>query len=75
MKIIINDVVYDDKLLMNTNEDLRTFKDGVLIWAAADKDKNLVINKIGTPLLDHTYEDNDYIITKSEVEAIKRKMK
>ena len=36
----------DDILLMNTNEDLRTFRNGDLIWAACDKDNNLVINKI-----------------------------
>ena len=32
---------------MNTNEDLRTFKNGVLIWATADSNNNLVVNKIG----------------------------
>ena len=71
MQIIINDKIYN-KLLMNTNEDLRTFRDGVLIWGAANKDGKLVINKIGTPLLDDSYEDIDYIITKEEVERIKK---
>ena len=33
---------------MNTNEDLRTFKNGVLIWATGDSNNNLVINKIGS---------------------------
>ena len=33
---------------MNTNEDLRTFRDGVLIWGSCDVDNNLVINKLGT---------------------------
>ena len=41
MTKIIDDQLYD-KLLMNTNEDLRTFKDGVLIWGGADADGNLV---------------------------------
>ena len=60
---------------MNTNEDLRTFRDGVLIWGAADKDGNLVINKIGTSSLDDTYEDVNYKITQKEVEDIKNKIK
>ena len=34
-KYIVNDQQYDN-LLMNTNEDLRTFSDGVIIWAAPD---------------------------------------
>ena len=45
-KFIKNDEKVDD-LLMNTNEDLRTFRDGVLIWATSDSNNNLVINKIG----------------------------
>ena len=32
---------------MNTNEDLRTFRNGVLIWGSCDADNNLVLNKIG----------------------------
>jgi len=44
---IKNDEKIDD-LLMNTNEDLRTFRDGVLIWGSCDVDNNLVINKLGT---------------------------
>ena len=32
---------------------------------------NLVINKIGTPLLDDSYEDINEIITKEDVEKIK----
>ena len=35
------------KLIMNTNEDLRTFGDGVLIWATSNKDGKLSIIKIG----------------------------
>ena len=70
MQIIINDQTYD-KLLMNTNEDLRTFRDGVLIWGTSNADGKLVINKIGTPLLDDSYEDINIIITKEEVDAIK----
>ena len=45
-KIKVN--VKHNKLLMNTNEDLRTFGDGVLIWATANKDGKLSIIKIGT---------------------------
>jgi hypothetical protein len=36
------------KLIMNTNEDLRTFGDGVLLWATSNKDGKLSIIKIGT---------------------------
>ena len=54
-------------LLMNTNEDLRTFNDGVLIWATSNKNGNLVINKIGTPRLDSSYDDINYIITKQDL--------
>ena len=39
-------------LLMNTNEDLRTFDDGVLFWATSNSEGKLVINKFGTPILD-----------------------
>ena len=46
-KFIVKDKTYDN-LLMNTNEDLRTFENGVLIWATANKDGKLTINKIGT---------------------------
>ena len=44
---IIQDDITINKLVMNTNEDLRTFRNGVLIWASADTDNKLVINKIG----------------------------
>jgi len=74
MQIIINDKIYN-KLLMNTNEDLRTFRDGVLIWGAANKDGKLVINKIGTPLLDDSYEDIDETITKDDADEIEKKTK
>ena len=42
----IRDDVKIDSLLMNTNEDLRTFRNGELIWATSDSKNNLVINKI-----------------------------
>ena len=46
------------KILMNTNEDLRTFRDGVLIWATADSNNYLVINKIGVePAPSVTWKD------------------
>ena len=70
MKIMINDKKYD-KLLMNTNEDLRTFRDGVLIWGTANKEGKLVINKIGIPILNSSYEDIDEIITKDDIDKIK----
>ena len=57
MSITINDKEYDN-LLMNTNEDLRTFRDGVLIWGAADIDGKLIIHKIGTPSLTDSDEDD-----------------
>ena len=37
-----------NRLLMNTNEDLKTFEnDGVLIWATSNKEGKLTINKVG----------------------------
>ena len=74
MAIQINDATYN-KLLMNTNEDLRTFRDGVLIWGAANKEGKLVINKIGTSILDDSYEDINDIITKEDIDNIKEKKK
>ena len=56
-----------DNLIMNTNEDLKTFNDGVLIWASANKEGKLVINKIGTPLLNEQYDDINYIMTKDDL--------
>ena len=56
-------------LLMNTNEDLKTFSDGVLIWATSNSDGQLVINKIGTPKLNNTYDDITYILTKNDITA------
>ena len=72
MKIIIYDKIYNN-LFMNTNEDLRTFRDGVLIWGSTNKDGKLVINKIGTGLLDNTYEDMNIIITKEDIDNYKKK--
>ena len=66
MTTLINDKIYD-KLLMNTNEDLRTFRDGVLIWGSANKEGKLVINKIGTPILDESYDDNTDTISKDDI--------
>ena len=56
-----------DKLIMNTNEDLRTFYDGVLIWATANKNGKLVVYKIGTPRLNENNDDIDYILTKDDL--------
>ena len=68
-KYLANDQQYDN-LLMNTNEDLRTFDDGVIIWATANSSGNLVINKIGSPILDNSYDDVNYIITKNDLKEI-----
>ena len=65
-EFVVNDVEKEN-LLMNTNEDLRTFSDGTLIWATANIDGKLVINKIGTPILDDSYDDIDYILTKNDL--------
>ena len=56
-----------DNLIMNTNEDLRTFDDGVLIWASSNNDGKLVINKIGTPILDDNNDDINYILTQEDL--------
>ena len=53
-------------IVMNSAEDLRTFDDGVLIWASTQKDK-LVINKIGTPRLDDSYDDITHLLTKQDL--------
>ena len=65
-EFVVNDVEKEN-LLMNTNEDLRTFSDGTLIWATANINGKLVINKIGTPKLDDSYDDIDYILTKNDL--------
>jgi hypothetical protein len=58
MSVLVSDVTYDN-LLMNTNEDLRTFRDGVLIWGATNQNGKLVIHKIGTPSLSEDDDDSD----------------
>ena len=65
-EIIKNDEKIDS-LLMNTNEDLRTFRDGVLIWATSDSNNNLVINKIGTPRLDSANDHSNYALTSNDL--------
>ena len=72
MSKIINDQTYDN-LLMNTNEDLRTFRDGVLIWGAADTNGNLVIHKIGTPSLSDSDEDDLGNLSEEDIEKGKDK--
>ena len=57
-EFIKNDEKIDD-LLMNTNEDLRTFRDGVLIWGSCNADNNLVINKLGTVKTNDENNEND----------------
>ena len=65
-KFIINDQKVDN-LLMNTNEDLRTFNDGVLIWATSNSKGKLVINKVGEPRLDESYDDIYYILSPDDL--------
>ena len=65
---LVNDETYD-KLLMNTNEDLRTFEDGVLIWATANKEGKLTINKIGKTHFDEESIDTiQNTLTKKDLE-------
>ena len=56
---------------MNTNEDLKTFNDGVLIWASTNKEGKLIIHKIGTSLLNEKYDDINYILTKDDLDKEK----
>ena len=56
---------------MNTNEDLKTFNDGVLIWASTNKEGTLIIHKIGTSLLNEKYDDINYILTKDDLDKEK----
>ena len=56
----IRDDVKIDSLLMNTNEDLRTFRNGELIWATSDSKNNLVINKIEGITADELKKMTDY---------------
>ena len=65
-KVLKSDITIN-KLYMNSNEDLKTFHDGVLIWASANKEQNLVINKIGIPRLDDSFDDIDYILSEEDL--------
>ena len=67
----IKDNIKLDKLIMNTNEDLKTFNDGVLIWASTNKEGKLIIHKVGTPLLNEKYDDINYILTKDDLDKEK----
>ncbi len=64
---LIKEDISNDKLYMNSNEDLRTFHDGVLIWGTADEEKKIVIHKIGTQRLEDSFDDIDYIITEDDL--------
>ena len=68
-KISKNDIQIDD-LLMNTNDEIRTFQDGVLIWATANAEGNLTINKVGDQRLDESYDDINYKITKDDLKDV-----
>jgi hypothetical protein len=72
MSKVIDDQAYSN-LFMNTNEDLRTFRDGVLIWGGADADGNLIVHKIGTPTLTDADVEVNEIITKEDVEEMRKK--
>ena len=65
--------IFIDNLYMNSNEDLDTFNDGVLIWATSNKEGKLVINKIGTPRLNESFDDIDYILTKDDLTKDEKK--
>ena len=67
MSKVVDDQTYSN-LFMNTNEDLRTFRDGVLIWGGADANGNLIVHKIGTPKLTDADVEVNEIITKEDVE-------
>ena len=66
-------------LLINWSEDLRTFDDGVLIWASANRtdktfDKKLIINKIGLSRLTENNDDITYKITKKDLVDYNKEM-
>lgn len=65
-QILQNDI-FIDKLYMNSNDDFQTFNDGVLIWASTNENGKLVINKIGKPRLDESFDDIDYILTQDDL--------
>ena len=71
MSKVVDDQDYSN-LFMNTNEDLRTFRDGVLIWGGADADGNLIVHKIGTPTLSDADVEVSEIITKEDVEKMRK---
>ena len=71
MSKIVDDQAYSN-LFMNTNEDLRTFRDGVLIWGGADAEGNLIVHKIGTPTLSDADVEVSEIITKEDVEKMRK---
>ena len=47
---------------MGTNEDMRNFKDGRLIWTSIDANGNILIHRLGTLNNDNTKNDDDDII-------------
>ena len=55
--------IFIEKLYMNSNDDFQTFNDGVLIWASTNEKGKLVINKIGMPRLDESFDDIKYNLT------------
>ena len=64
---IIKNDIFIDKLYINSNDDFQTFNDGVLIWASTNEKGKLVINKIGTPRLNESFDDIKYILTKNDL--------
>ena len=64
---IIKNDIFIDKLYINSNDDFQTFNDGVLIWASTNEKGKLVINKIGIPRLNESFDDIKYILTKNDL--------
>ena len=66
-----NDVISNLESMKNGYEMLILYFK--LIFKTINKDGKLVIHKIGTPLLDDTYEDINITITKDDIEFYKKK--
>ena len=64
---ILESDIFIDKLYINSNDDFQTFNDGVLIWASTNEKGKLVINKIGIPRLNESFDDIKYILTKNDL--------
>ena len=47
----------NNNLFMSSNEDMRTFDDGVLIWASVGSDGKIYVNKLGEQRLSEKDDD------------------